>query len=110
MKPKKMNNISITYKSFGLVRSNAVEDHGKGARQKATLARRARHSERLSTSCYPICKKQTCNNHTNRVSGTTKLLRANTQILTMPVLTVLPLDQVRDKRFGNMFKQLQLRY
>lgn len=26
------------------------------------------------------------------------------------VLTILPLDQVRDERFGNMLKQLHLRY
>lgn len=82
-KPKKMNNISHhTYKSFGLVRPNAVEDHIKCTRQKATLTRRARHSECLSTSCYSISKKQTCNNHTNHVNGTTttKLLTANTQM------------------------------
>lgn len=115
-----MKNISHdTYKSFGLVRSDAVEEHSKCTRQKATLTRRARHSEGLSTSGDPISKKQTCNNRTNRVSGntTTKLLRPNTQILNVffflkptQVLTILPLDQVRDERFGNMFKQLQLRY
>lgn len=72
-----MDNISpYTYKSFGLVGSNAVEDHSQCARQKTTLTRRAGHRERLSTSRYPVGKKQTCNNHT--VTTT-----ANTQIVNM---------------------------
>lgn len=60
-----IHTVSHAYISFGLIGSNTVEDHIKRARQKTTLTRRACHGERLSTSRYSICEKQTCNSQTN---------------------------------------------
>lgn len=51
----------LSYISFGLVGSNAVEDHVEGARQKSTLTWGTSHGEGLSTSRHPVCKEQTCN-------------------------------------------------
>lgn len=56
-----INTVKNSYISFGLIGPYTVEDHVKGARQKATLSRWASHGKSLTTPSHSICKEQACN-------------------------------------------------